>query len=506
MNQLQRTILIVDDSPEDRETYRRYLLEDSRYRYTILEEEYGENGLKACQSVKLDAILLDFMLPDIDGLEFLHHLQAQFQHLCPPVVMLTGQGNEKVAVQAIKNGAQDYLVKSQITSVSLRSAVEQASLRRQLQQSEVRFRRLVESNIIGVVIGNFHRNITYANGAFLEMLGYGREQLERGELHWCDLTPPEYLSLDEYVIEELKRSGTCLPFEKQYLRRDGSRISVLQGCALLEEDDAQAIAFVMDLTERKQAELEIRKALEKEKELSELKSRFVSMVSHEFRNPLSTILGGVQILRNYHEQLAQDEKQEIFQQIQNGIDKMTTLLEDILELGKADTGKLEFNPAAVELENFCRILMSELSLGVGAKHQINFVYRGVKFPILDEKLLHPILSNLLSNALKYSPEGSTVHFEVTAQQLKVDFRIQDSGIGIPKLEQRSLFDPFRRASNVGKIPGTGLGLAIVKQCVDIHRGAIAIDSQIGVGTTISVTLPSGSEIKRRQREIEQTVL
>lgn len=505
MNQFQRTILIVDDSLEDRETYRRYLLEDPRYRYTILEEEYGENGLEACRSSKLDAILLDFMLPDIDGLEFLHHLQSQFQHLRPPVVMLTGQGNEEIAVRAIKNGAQDYLIKSQITSASLRSAVEQASLHRQLQKSEARFRRLVESNIIGVVIGDFQRKITYANDAFLEMVGYRREQLERGKLYWCDLTPPEYLPLDEKAIKELKASGACMPFEKQYLRQDGSRIPVLQGCALLEEDETQAIAFVMDLTERKQAEWEIRKALKKEKELSELKSRFVSMVSHEFRNPLSTILGGVQILQSYYEHLAREDKQEIFQQIQNGVDKMTTLLEDILELGKADTG-LQFKPTAIELENFCRILMSDLSLGVGAKHQINFIYRGEKFPVLDEKLLYPILNNLLSNALKYSPEGSTVNFEVTAQPLQVEFRIQDSGIGIPEVEQKSLFEPFRRASNVGKIPGTGLGLAIVKQCVDTHQGAIAIDSQVGVGTTITVTIPCSSEIQKQQTKIEQGVV
>jgi PAS domain S-box-containing protein len=506
MNQLQRTILIVDDSPEDRETYRRYLFGDSRYHYTVLEEEYGEDGLKACQLVKLDAILLDFILPDINGLEFLHQLQVQSQHLCPPVLMLTGQGSEEIAVQAIKNGAQDYLVKNQITAASLRSAVEQASLRRQLQQSETRFRRLVESNIIGVVIGDFYRQITYANDAFLEMVGYEREQLERGELYWCDLTPPEYLPLDEEAITKLTSSGACMPFEKQYLHKNGSRIPVLQGCALLEEDEAQAIAFVMDLTKHKQAELEIRKALEKEKELSELKSSFVSMVSHEFRNPLSTIVGGVQILQSYHEQLAQEEKQEIFQQIQNGVDKMTALLEDVLELGKADASNLQFNPKPLELENFCRILISELSLGVGAKHKIKFIYRGIKFPTLDEKLLYPILNNLLANALKYSPKGSTVNFEITAQQSKVDFFIKDRGIGIPEKELRSLFEPFRRASNVGKIPGTGLGLAIVKQCVETHGGEILIDSQLGLGTTITIILPCGNDMPQPKPKIEQEVI
>lgn len=149
MTQNQRTILIIDDCPEDRETYRRYLLQDSRYTYTILEEEYGENGLELCRLVKPDAILLDFLLPDIDGLEFLDELKTQIGRNSLPVVMLTGQGNEAIAVQAMKSGAQDYLVKGNMTPQTLRLAihnvVERAHLLWQLERSEERFRTSVEN-------------------------------------------------------------------------------------------------------------------------------------------------------------------------------------------------------------------------------------------------------------------------------------------------------------------------------------------------------------------------
>jgi PAS domain S-box-containing protein len=496
MLQTQCTILIIDDSPEDRETYRRYLLKDERYRYRILEEEYGERGLQVSRSLHPDAILLDFSLPDIDGLEFLQELHAALDSTSPPVVMLTGRGNEEIAVAALKGGAQDYLVKSHTTSerlcFAIHSAVEQTRLRRKLEQSENRFRRLVESNIIGVVIGDFQGNITYANDAFLEMLGYVRENIQRGELHWIDLTPPEYLSADWQAIQELRQSGTYRPFEKEYWRKDGSRVPVLLGGTLLENNGEQAISFVMDLSDRKKAEIEMCKALEKEKELNELKSRFVSMVSHEFRNPLTSISGGVQMLVNYRDRLSPEKKQNILQHIQNGINKMLELLEDISVIGRAEVGQFKFKSAPLSLEAFCQDLIGELQMGIGAKHPIEFVYEGEKTAILARKLLRHILINLLSNAFKYSPEGGSVRFTVHCQPWEVIFHIQDWGIGIPECDRHKLFQSFQRASNVGQIPGTGLGLAIVKQCVDLHGGSIAVDSEVGVGTTVTIVLPSRS--------------
>ena len=256
----------------------------------------------------------------------------------------------------------------------------------------------------------------------------------------------------------------------------------------------EVLVIVRDITERKRAEEEVRKALEKEKELSELKSRFVSMTSHEFRTPLTTILSSAELLEYYSHKLSQEKKLTHLQRIQAAVKHMTGLLNDVLLIGKAEAGKLEFNGSALDFAQFCRDLVEEMQLTAGT-HTIAFRTQGeCTNAYLDEKLLRQILSNLLSNAIKYSPQTGTVDFEVICKQEEAIFRIQDRGIGIPAVDRAQLFNSFYRASNVGTISGTGLGLAIVKKSVDLHGGQIAVASVVGVGTTFEVTLPLNKQI------------
>lgn len=168
---------------------------------------------------------------------------------------------------------------------------------------------------------------------------------------------------------------------------------------------------------------------------------------------------------------------------------MTQLLNDVLIIGKAEAGKLEFQPTMLDLVQFCRAMVEEIQLAT-KNHIISFCVRGqLTQACIDEKLLRHILDNLLSNAIKYSPQGGTVNFELTGEQEKVIFCIQDWGIGIPAADLAKLFDLFHRASNVGTISGTGLGLSIVKNAIEIHGGQIEVQSQVGVGTKFIVTLP-----------------
>ena len=262
------------------------------------------------------------------------------------------------------------------------------------------------------------------------------------------------------------------------------------------EEDERLIELISASTElgliiqRKQAEEEVCKALEQEKQLNELKSRFISMTSHEFRTPLSTILFSAELLENYGQKWSEEKKSEHLQRIQISVERMTQLLEDILLLGKAEAGKLEYKAEKLNLDKFCSDLVEELQLGIGNKHAITFIKQGqCTTTCMDEKLLRQILSNLLSNAIKYSPKGSTVGFEASCQNGEVIFQIRDQGIGIPLEDQQRLFESFHRANNVGTIPGTGLGLAIVKKSVDLHGGQITVDSKVGVGTTFTVRLP-----------------
>ena len=251
----------------------------------------------------------------------------------------------------------------------------------------------------------------------------------------------------------------------------------------------EVMAIVRDITERKRAEADIRNALEKEKELNELKSRFVSMTSHEFRTPLTTILSSAELLQDFGNIWDEEKKLKHFLRIQTSVTHMTGLLNDVLLIGKAEAGKLEFKPTPLDLISFCRELTEEMELAA-ENHTIIFCSGGdCTNACMDEKLLRHILSNLLSNAIKYSPSGGTVKLELIGEQKTVMFHIQDRGIGIPQADLIQLFDSFHRASNVGTISGTGLGLAIVKKAVDLHNGQIFVKSEVGVGTTFTVKLP-----------------
>jgi len=251
-----------------------------------------------------------------------------------------------------------------------------------------------------------------------------------------------------------------------------------------------------DITERQQAEADIRNALEKEKELSELKSSFVTTTSHEFRTPLATILSSADLLRKYSHKLGEEDKLTQLQQIKTAVANMTHLLNDVLLLGKAEAGKLECNLTPLDLLKFCHALVEELQLNVSRSpngyptHTVAFYSQGQCTNVcMDEKLLWHILSNLLSNAIKYSPEGSTVHFDLVCEQEAVNFQVRDEGIGIPAADQTQLFDSFYRGSNVGTIAGTGLGLAIVKKSINLHGGNITLKSEVGVGTTFRIVIP-----------------
>ncbi|WP_019507781.1 HAMP domain-containing sensor histidine kinase [Pleurocapsa sp. PCC 7319] len=241
------------------------------------------------------------------------------------------------------------------------------------------------------------------------------------------------------------------------------------------------------------AQAELNQALAQEKELNQLKSRFVSIVSHEFRNPLNSISGMAQILEAYGDKLTPDKKTEVFQQLKCNVTKMTELLDDVLIISRKDVGKLQFNPAPLDLESFCRGLISEIQTIYNYKQSVNFVYPEIpaKQFALDRKLLHHILTNLLANACKYSPQDSTIDFEVDFEPTnELVFTIRDRGMGIPAKDIPNLFDPFYRASNSEGIQGTGLGLAIVKQYVELHQGVISVESELETGTTFKVTISS----------------
>jgi signal transduction histidine kinase len=248
--------------------------------------------------------------------------------------------------------------------------------------------------------------------------------------------------------------------------------------------------MAMDITQRKRAEEELLKTLEREKELSQLKSNFVSMVSHEFRTPLGIIQSSGELLRDFHQKMGADERQEQLESIIRNTRRMAGMMEEVLVLSRLDAGRLDFQPAALDLNLFCRRVVDEILSATNRRCVIKLSLDSIPADArADERLLGHIFTNLLSNAVKYSEPGATVHFAVKRDGPNAVSVIRDRGIGISDGDQQQLFKAFHRGSNVGSRPGTGLGLLLVKRCADLHGGHVQLESKIGEGTTVSVRLP-----------------
>jgi signal transduction histidine kinase len=243
-------------------------------------------------------------------------------------------------------------------------------------------------------------------------------------------------------------------------------------------------------TELRQTQTELSKALEQERELGELKSRFVTMVSHEFRTPLGIIMTSVELLKHYSADLPDEEKANQLNDIHASTKLMGGLMEQVLVLGRVEAGKLSYRPLPVDLHGFNAKLTDETLSATNRKCVIKTSTAGsLADAQADEALLRHIFGNLISNAVKYSPEGSTVEFITHRDGSEAVVQVIDHGIGIPEKDRALLYEAFHRCSNVGDTPGTGLGLVIVKRCVDLHHGSIDFTSEVGKGTTFIVRLP-----------------
>jgi PAS domain S-box-containing protein len=359
-----------------------------------------------------------------------------------------------------------------------------------LQRSSSEREAIFNSALVGVCF-NIHRRIQYANDKYLEMTGYARHELE-GQSSRLFYADDEAFERDGRLTNEaLARDGDYIS-ERQLLRRNGEPFwARLAGRCLHGRDPESGVIWtVLDITERKRAEDDIRAALEQQKELNGLRSRFVSMTSHEFRTPLATILSSAELLKHYDERLPAEERAELLQSIETGVHRMAQMLDRILLIGQSEAQMLEFRPRSMELVPLCEELAAEARARLpdaGFRLETDFS-DAPPAGLYDEELLRHILSNLLSNAIKYSPGGGLIELRLGQQQGRALIEVRDQGIGIPADEIPHLFESFHRASNVGDIKGTGLGLAIVKKAVDRHGGQIAVASEPGRGTCFTVRL------------------
>jgi signal transduction histidine kinase len=388
MEKIKINVLLVEDNPFDAEFLQRLFTRANQQQWQIIHVEQLSEAINICTSCvrtaenssssklnlsQIDVVLLDLSLPDSMGLDTLERFRIAVPDI--PVVVLTGLNDDKIALQALAQGAQDYLSKDEIKIHSLPRAIRYA--------------------------------------------------IERAE-----------------IIKKLR--------ESEQLTRE---------------------------------------ALLKEQELNRLKTSFVAMLSHEFRNPLSTFCTFIELLQ-LKEKLPEACIDLFLKRTEKALKQMLKLLDEVLFISQSEIGQFKYQPVALNLINFCEQIIESLRFSEGKSYTINFTYSGEFHQVeMDEELLSYILTNLLSNAIKYSPAERPISFDLNCQGRVAIFQIKDQGVGIPSADKKHLFETFFRGSNVGKVPGTGLGLAIVKKCVELHQGSIQIESEEGVGTTVTVTLP-----------------
>jgi PAS domain S-box-containing protein len=377
----------------------------------------------------------------------------------------------------------------------LSDITERSQLQQRLGETLLEREAILETAVVGIVF--IQNGVVRWINSILEqrMLGYEKGELigQRGETTFP--SQEDWARFLGECVPALER-GEVFETEMRVRRRDGSLFwCIFSGRAIDARDiDRGSIWSMVDISERRRAEDEVRRALEKEKELNELKSRFVSMTSHEFRTPLAAILSSTELLEDYGDRMDKAERAELMSNVKGAVRRMTEMLDQVLLIGKVDAGRMEYNPEALKIREFCSALLDELRSTATPAHRLTLDFRSkARHALMDPQLLRRILANLLANAIKYSPEGGEVSLTVTSTKDEIGFAISDEGIGIPQADHARLFEAFHRGRNIGNISGTGLGLSIVKRCVDLHHGTITFRSEAGKGSRFEVRIPIRDE-------------
>jgi PAS domain S-box-containing protein len=359
-----------------------------------------------------------------------------------------------------------------------------------LRESEARFSAAFHSSpIITGVCRASDRQFVLVNDASLEWAGYRREEaIGRTSI---ELGIWENPGDRERMWEDVRRAGSIRGRECRLRNRFGIVSTMLASGAMIEiNGEDHLLVMMVDISQRKQMEADLHGTLAREMELSQLKSNFVSMVSHEFRTPLGIIQSSAELLRDFHLRMQPAERHEHLESVVRNTARMASMMEEILVLSRLDAGKLDFQPATLDLKGFCRRLVDEVRSATSRRCPIELSLASIPPEArADEKLLGHILTNLLNNAVKYSEPGATVSFSIERDGADAVCTVRDRGIGIDEEDQQHLFQAFHRGSNVGTRPGTGLGLLVVKRCVELHRGSVRLSSKPGEGTRVMVRLP-----------------
>lgn len=486
--------------------------------HEVIEATTGAEALRLAREELPQVVVLDVNLPDMSGIEVCRRLKADPATRNIAVVQVSATFiTDEDAEKSLENGADIYITEpfeprelETVINVLLRLRRTEAGLR----ESETRWRRFVDANVVGVVVLENGRFIE-ANDMFLKLLGYSREELLSGEVTWEDLTPPEHRERGEQAYQELLEKGSITPFEKQYVTRSGDRVSVMVGSAALDVEQKRWVSFVVDITERKRAQTEVEQALQRERasrahaeEATRLKDEFLANLSHELRTPMNIIIGWAHLLRIGA--LSGEQQTRAVEAIERAARSQAQLIEDLLDVSRIVTGKITLELSAVNPRRIIEAALETMRPAAQAK--------GIKIvPLLDTGVgtlrgdfarLQQVVCNLLSNAIKFTPTGGQVEVCLAQRNGEVEISVRDNGQGIKPEFLPYVFDRFRQED--GSISrchgGLGLGLAIVRHLVELHGGTVeAASPGVGKGATFTVRLPVRAHTAPGRTETAPTV-
>ncbi len=488
-------ILLVEDNPDDA------LLIEEMMRsfgdsFTLDWKKNIKEAHESLSSESYDIALVDLSLPDSQGIETVRNFQSFGIKI--PVVVLTGLSDDKTAVQAIQQGAQDYLVKDRLNSDTLIRSIEYAKKRflllmeledlveertAALKSSEERYRKLVESFPGGCVFLYSEEGIvSVAGGELLRPLGVDAKKVKGLNLTvLLDLNSQTQSRMDEIIASPFRGRRSEGEWEK-----NGMVISVQNIPVEMEHNRIYGMLIMQDISAARNAEKALLINLKHEKDLNGIRAKLVTTLSHEFRTPLTSILISAQILNGYRNQIESEKLELHYRKIEKAVSSLTEMLDDAMLLN--ENRKDGSVPDRIEIEPFLKQIISSFPRNFSQEIILeNCCFRSVFW--LQADYLRQIVHNLLSNAFKYSGESGVVCIRVSENDMHLILSVEDNGIGVDPEEIPAIFDLFRRGSNADTVPGTGMGLTIVQRAVEMLNGRLDFESNPGKGTKCTVRIP-----------------
>lgn len=522
-------IIHIEDNPADAELIR-IELETNFPKLTLVQVHSVEEFNRMSQEFSADLVLSDFNVAGYSGMDIFSQF-AQSGHQIP-FVFVSGTINGPTALEIMRSGVTDYVMKDNLPKlpfVITRAITEFRENRKKkraeelLQESERRYRSLFENINEGLLYVRHNGLIEMANPSFTQIVGYPIRKIIGMDIRELIMYPEQdqwVHSIENIVIPKISRQN-----EVRLKNAGGSAVWTLLNATPYFDSENQFLGtmyLVTDISERKQAEQraedmqrafteelerkvvertmeldtarkELAASLDREKELNMMKSRFVSTASHQFRTPLSVIQSSMGVLSMYREKMGPDIRNSFdtaFQRIRTQVEHITNLMNDVLSLGKINEGNVRARFEPHDIVQICTNLVNNYNVIQTDENQMEIIVSGTQRELLlDANLMEHAISNLVSNAFKYSLEGKNPRLELEFQNHQVIIRVIDRGLGIPKHVLSRIFEPFFRADNVREIPGTGLGTTISKEYVEMNGGVIHVESKPNHGTKFTIELP-----------------